>query len=203
MIQSLGIFGASFDPPHLGHKALVEAALDELGLDEIWVIPVGVPVHKQLSCKVSAQTRLAWVTRMFEDTPKVRVLDWEVRRAQPTATIESMRKVCEQVDVVPVYLMGMDAWQGFSDWIAYDAYHKLCNMAVFPRKHEVMIAYKNWLQVHDASKLLCAQAGHVYVAQTILPDISATQVRKDILTGQDVSSMLDMKLISDIKMAYQ
>ena len=47
-IRQIGLFGGSFDPPHMGHVSLVEAGLDVLGLDEVWVIPA-LPVHRKLS----------------------------------------------------------------------------------------------------------------------------------------------------------
>ena len=61
MTKRIGLFGGSFDPPHLGHKALVDAALQELNLDEVWVIPVGLPVHRQLSGKATPEQRLFWL----------------------------------------------------------------------------------------------------------------------------------------------
>jgi len=76
-MSKIGIFGGSFDPPHLGHKALVEAALLELELDGVWVLPVGVPVHRELTSYISAKQRLLWVEKMFAGMEGVEVFDWE------------------------------------------------------------------------------------------------------------------------------
>lgn len=195
----IGVFGGSFDPPHLGHKALVQAALDELALDEIWVMPVGLPVHRSLTPHISAQQRLAWVESMFADMEQVRVLDWEVRQTDPTAAIEVMRWVNEQIDSVPIWLMGMDAWLGLSSWVAYPEHVQWCNIAVFPRYGEQADMYDGWKQVTCLSSL---QAGQVYWGKSILPMVSATQIREDILTGKDVSTVLDARIANEIEIAY-
>ena len=45
----VGVFGGEFDPPHLGHLAVVRAARDQLGLDRVLVVPTGLPPHRAAS----------------------------------------------------------------------------------------------------------------------------------------------------------
>ena len=47
--MKIGIYGGSFNPPHLGHMAAAESAAKYLGLDELLLIPAGIPPHKMLS----------------------------------------------------------------------------------------------------------------------------------------------------------
>ncbi len=82
--QRIGLFGGSFDPPHIGHVALVEAALDALGLHAVWVIPAGFPVHRILSDHVTPEQRLYWMRSIFSANERVKVLDWEVASDEPT-----------------------------------------------------------------------------------------------------------------------
>jgi len=203
-MSNIGVFGGSFDPPHIGHRALVEAALHELALDEVWVMPVGMAVHRQLTSNISAEQRLAWVQKMFMGMDKVRVLDWEVTQARAVASIEVMRDLNEQLDSVPVWLMGMDAWLGLPDWIDYPEHAQWCNVAVFPRQDEKSLyaakVHADWQQVDLLSKL---QAGQVYWAHASLPAVSATQIRRDILTGKDVSTVLDAHIADEIQSAYK
>jgi len=200
IMTRIGVFGGSFDPPHLGHKALVQAALDELGLDEVWVIPVGKAVHRKLTSQISAVQRLAWVERMFAEMQDVRVLDWEVRQPKAMPSIEVMRYLQKQLDSVPVWLMGMDAWQGLPCWVDYPEHQKWCNIAVFPRENEVRRLHAGWHHVEHISSL---QAGQVYWADSLLPHISATKIRKDILTGNTVSTVLDASIVNEIQTAYR
>jgi len=201
-MKKVGVFGGSFDPPHIGHRALLEAALEMLPLDEVWVVPVGLPVHRQLSPHVSAEQRLVWVETMFLDLPQVQVMDWEVRKNKPTPSIETMRDVVNCSDVVPYWLMGMDAWKGLPDWVAYPEHRELCNMVVFSRQGEMKVQHGDWIDVTEPSQLLDAKAGHVYHVEATLPDVSATQIRQDILTGKQVSTVLDASIADEIQSAY-
>jgi len=197
----IGVFGGSFDPPHLGHKALVEAAIVELELDAVWVIPVGDnPVHRSLSEGVSAKQRLSWVESMFAGMDGVEVFDWEVKSAEPMPSIAFMRRLGKDLPNVPIWLMGMDAWLGLPSWIDYPEHMQWCNMAVFPRHGESVDMHEGWEQVTCLSSM---KAGQVYWGQSELPMISATQVREDILTGKDVSTVLDVCIADEIQSAYQ
>jgi len=202
-MKKVGVFGGSFDPPHIGHRALVEAALEMLPLDEIWVVPVGLPVHRQLSPHVSAEQRLAWVETMFLDLPQVQVMDWEVRKSKSTPSIETMRNVVSCSDAVPCWLMGMDAWKGLPDWVAYPEHRKLCNMVVFSRQGEMKVQHGDWMEVTEPSQILNAKPGHVYHVEAGLPDVAATKIRQDILTGKQVSTVLDARIANEIQSAYK
>lgn len=201
-MQRIGVFGGSFDPPHIGHRSLVEVALNQLKLDEVWVIPVGNPVHRTLTAHISAQQRLAWVESMFEGLSRVRVLDWEVQQDEEVPAIETMRYVAKQLNVVPCWLLGMDVWQGLPSWVAYPEHRGVCNVAVFPRQGEKVQKHTDWLEVTEMPQDLDVKAGHVYYVDSNLPDISATQIRRDILTGKNVSAVLDARIADEIQIAY-
>ncbi|MDQ6991403.1 MAG: nicotinate (nicotinamide) nucleotide adenylyltransferase [Mariprofundaceae bacterium] len=198
----IAVFGGSFDPPHVGHKALVQAALDGLDLDGVWVIPVGKPVHRTLTPRVSPQQRFLWVQKMFANMPKVHVFDWEVCQENPTPTIDMMRWVNEQLDSVPLWLMGMDAWRGLPSWVAYPEHIEWCNVLVLDRQGEALKQHDGWCEVNfDDDSVL--SAGHVAYIHVDLPNVSATQIRQAILTGQDVSTILDARIMEEIQTAYR
>jgi len=198
-MSNIGVFGGSFDPPHLGHKALVEAALLELELDGVWVLPVGVPVHRELTSSISAKQRLLWVEKMFAGMEGVEVFDWEVQSVKPTPSIELMYRLGKDLPNVPVWLMGMDAWLGLPHWIAYPEHAQWCNMAVFSRADEKFKLHTDWQVVDTLSNM---QTGQVCIAKSNLPDVSASQIRQAILAGNDVSKMLDVSIADDIQTAY-
>ncbi|MDQ6993979.1 MAG: nicotinate (nicotinamide) nucleotide adenylyltransferase [Mariprofundaceae bacterium] len=201
-MTKIAVFGGSFDPPHVGHKALVQAALHNLDLDAVWVIPVGKPVHRTLTPRVSPQQRFLWVQKMFEDMPKVDVFDWEVCQENPTPTIDMMRWVNEQLDSVPIWLMGMDAWCGLPSWVAYPEHMQWCNVLVLDRQGEALKQHDGWCEVNlDDDSVL--SAGHVAYMHVDLPNVSATKIRQAILTGQDVSTVLDARIMEEIQTAYR
>lgn len=202
----IGLFGGSFDPPHLGHDALVRAALIQLALDEVWVIPAGIPVHRELSGRASGQCRLEWLHSMFADEPRVRVLDWEVRRDMPTPTIETLRRVHrEHPALTPLWLMGMDAFAGLEQWVEYPAHQQLCNVAVFTRQGAAHAAVPpGWTEIDIADWRPdgVAAAGHVVMLEAELPDVSATEVRRRAVAGISLAGMVDESIRAEVERFY-
>ncbi len=145
----IGLFGGSFDPPHNGHVALVQAGLNVLKLDEVWVIPA-LPVHRDLSGCADGKTRLRWLEMIFRSNCRVKVLDWEIRRERPTAMVETLREFADKLTMVPWLMLGEDAWTGLADWQEYPAHQKLCNVAVFARQSvtaKSMSGLSGWKQI--------------------------------------------------------
>ena len=68
--RRVGLFGGAFDPPHCAHVAIARAALDQLALDELRIIPTGVAWHKSRSLSPAAD-RLAMVRLAFADLPGI------------------------------------------------------------------------------------------------------------------------------------
>jgi len=197
--KMVGVFGGSFDPPHMGHRALVEVAKERLKLDEVWVIPVGLAVHRSLTSGVAAAQRLQWVETAFSDLDYVKVLSWEVDQVEAVPTIETMRRVVSMLDTVPCWLMGMDVWRSFPSWIAYPEHLALCNVVVLDRSGESLVMHEAWKRVETLNGL---PAGHVCYLEVSLPAVSATQIRQTMMAGQEISTGVDERIKNDIRAAY-
>ena len=79
--MKIGVYGGSFNPPHLGHVRAAQACKQALGLDRVLVIPASIPPHKQLtSSSASPEERLALTRLAFENLPGFEVLNLEIRR---------------------------------------------------------------------------------------------------------------------------
>ncbi len=179
MTKQIGLFGGSFDPPHLGHQALVDAAIQELDLDEVWVIPAGLPVHRQLSGKATSEQRLSWLSAIFADEPRVRIVDWEIKHAKPSPAIATLRRFqAENPSIIPTWLMGLDSFLDMPNWVEYPEHQKLCNLAVFQREN--MVKYLKTMGWKDTPTLNNElDTGHIIFINKTLPNISATQIRKN------------------------
>jgi len=212
-VRSIGLFGGSFDPPHLGHVALVQAGL-EMGLDEVWVMPA-LPVHRELSGKADGAMRFNWLQQVFEDEPRVRLLDWEISQSSPTATVDSLRRFkAEYSDTVPWLMLGDDAWQGLTSWREYPKHQRLCNIAVFARQCSELsqpVAHAGWQQVgldcwsvsRTINPTICQTAGHYCHVPVALPEISATLVRQRAALGLPLTNLVPKVLQSEIEKYYQ
>jgi len=202
--RQVGLFGGSFDPPHLGHVALVQAGLD-VGLDKIYVIPA-LPVHRALSGCADGQTRFDWLRQMFAEEPRVQVVDWEISRQQPTPAIETLRQFHHMYpDTTPWLMMGADAWSGLPSWREYPAHRKLCNVAVFARRgmaSETADCHPGWRHLDVKHGLGCNGPGHQAYVQVALPDISATALRRDAMQGVGLTGRVPDIICRQIEQAY-
>ncbi len=179
----VGMFGGAFDPPHIAHRALAEAALRQLQLDRLYVFPTGEAWHKERRLG-PAEHRLAMARLAFEGLPGVVVDDRELRRAGPTYSIDTLRELrAAHPQAELVLLMGEDQAAGFTRWRAWDAIADLARLAVARRG--------------DAAGLEALQAlPGVRVAGLQLPamDVSATDIRARLTAGQDTSELVDPRV---------
>jgi nicotinate-nucleotide adenylyltransferase len=203
-IRQIGLFGGSFDPPHMGHVALVEAGLDVMGLDEVWVIPA-LPVHRELSGRADAATRLRWLEMIFEADSRIKVLDWEIRRERPTAMVETLREFADRQVVVPWLMLGADAWAGLAGWREYPAHQGLCNVAVFARRglvRESVPKLSGWKQVGMQGWRKCEGSGHMLYVSVELPDVSATALRRGIMKTEGLADSIPPLIYNEVQEAY-
>ena len=60
--MKIGIFGGTFNPPHLGHLAAARAAIEALELDKLLIVPAAVPPHKELPLSIGWPCQRRWPT---------------------------------------------------------------------------------------------------------------------------------------------
>jgi nicotinate-nucleotide adenylyltransferase len=113
----VGIFGGTFDPPHLGHLALAEWARVELELDFVWFVPAGVPPHKRSSARTPARHRLAMTRLATRGNASFRVSPIETRRRGPSYTVDTVRAFARSHPGAALYLMmGADMYDTLDSW---------------------------------------------------------------------------------------
>jgi nicotinate-nucleotide adenylyltransferase len=120
---AVGVLGGVFDPPHRGHVALANAAVEQLGLDRLLVLVVADPGHKDVA--TPAETRL-WLARLaFADVPGAEVvLDPHPR------TVDSLE--ARALDD-PLFVLGTDELVDFPRWKDPDRVLELAHLAVAKR----------------------------------------------------------------------
>jgi len=92
MGKRIGLFGGSFDPPHLGHLALALDILEAHRLDEIWFCPAYRTPFKASGCWADASHRWNMVQCVIASIPGFLALDFELRRKAPSYTVDTLRE---------------------------------------------------------------------------------------------------------------
>jgi nicotinate-nucleotide adenylyltransferase len=128
--MSVAVFGGAFDPPHLGHLALVRTALERFDFARVLVVPAGDPPHKKVATPGSTRARLAELA--FADIPEVEISTVELEPAGPRYTVDTLRRLEEEYDDLTL-LVGADQFAGFLRWREPNTILELAELAVANR----------------------------------------------------------------------
>ena len=131
---AIGVLGSAFNPPHLGHLALAQEALWQLGLAEVVLVPTGEAPHKRIHDDPGRELRLAMTRLAAADDPRFTVSTLEVGREGPSYTYETLELLArEKGEPELVFVMGADAAVGFESWREPERVVELARLAVARR----------------------------------------------------------------------
>jgi nicotinate-nucleotide adenylyltransferase len=115
-VLRLGVFGGAFDPPHVAHVALVQAAVAQLQLDQVCVLPTGQAWHKPRNLSDAAH-RLAMTRLAFAHVPQVVVDEREILRTGPSYTVDTLHELQTEYPQAQLYLLlGDDQRRALPAW---------------------------------------------------------------------------------------
>lgn len=177
--MKIGIYGGTFDPPHLGHMEAARASVAVLGLDKLIFMPAKQPPHKQLhENSASPEQRLAMTTLVADGLLMPRVLevsDLELKREGKSYTSDTLRELKAQFPDDKLWLlMGTDMFLTLQNWHEAEQIMQMASIAAFARK-EADCDEMLQIQGKYLSETYGAQVTIVQLPQ--IREISSTQVR--------------------------
>jgi len=176
--RRVGLFGGSFDPVHNAHVALARAALAELHLDEVRWIPAGQAWQKERPLTDAAH-REAMLRLALRGEPRFVLDRIEIERAGPSYTLDTVRTyAAAQPQAQWFLIIGQDQYAGLHTWNGWQQLLDLVTLAVANRPGEVQ-------KVHDDVR----RFSHRVVPLPML-DISATEVRRRVAAGGDITALV-------------
>lgn len=174
-LNKIGIFGGSFNPPHIGHIAAARQARQLLGLDKVLLIPTRIAPHKDLSeDSCSAEHRLAMVQLAAAGEEGLEVSDLELRRKGVSYTYETLLELKKQYpDSKFTLLLGSDVFASLDRWKETNSILQNADVAVLCRgekgEQEAVAAQKEKIE---------SLGGSVVILQNEAVSISSTDVRR-------------------------
>lgn len=164
----LGLFGGTFDPPHIGHLAVGSAALDQLDIDEVRFVPAGQPWQKSTTRVVTpAEHRLEMVRLATADDARFVVDDIEIRRDGPSYTIDTVRDIGSPI----MLILGADAAASIPTWDRAEDLLEIVEIAVIPRPGV------------DVDAVIASVPGTLRALSMPTIDLSATEIRDHVAAG--------------------
>ena len=140
--MKLGIFGGSFDPVHLGHLLVAQAAVEELGLDKLFFIPAAQSPFKPESKPAPDAVRLQWLRLALAGKANCEVDDQEIRRGGISYTVDTLRDYAKRfADAELFYLIGADNVPKLNEWREPAELARLAEFVAIPRPGEARPAF--------------------------------------------------------------
>jgi nicotinate-nucleotide adenylyltransferase len=129
----IGIFGGTFDPPHLGHLVLAEWARVRLRLDRVWWVPVGRPPHKRRRDLSPSPVRVAMARLAIRGHASFRVSLDEVLAPGPSYTVDTLRALAKRSKDRVFLILGADSLDDFHNWNEPSEILRMATLAVAGR----------------------------------------------------------------------
>ena len=133
-MKRVGVFGGTFDPPHVGHLIAAERAVEQAELDHLLFVPTSVPPHKRDHEPEDGKHRLQMLRRSVQGNPRLRVSDIELRRGGVSYTVDTLKQLTANLPGTELaFIMGMDMLADFPTWRARDEILDLAEILVLTR----------------------------------------------------------------------
>jgi len=140
--MKIGLFGGSFDPVHLGHLLVAQAALEELGLDRLFFIPTAQSPFKPQNHAAPASARLQWLRLALAGKTRCEVDEQEIRRGGVSYTIETLRDYAKRFpNAQYFYLIGADNTAKLNEWREAGELARLAEFVAIPRPGGTMASF--------------------------------------------------------------
>ncbi len=176
----IGLFGGTFNPPHLGHVAVLRAAARLGRFDRLEVTVAGDPYQKRGETDLlPAEVRLAMARVAFSDLDLVSVSDRELRRVGPTYTIDTVTELLEEAEAVDL-IVGADLVEQLAGWHEAERLASMVLVGVVPRPGGRTVLPPGW-------------RGYEIPMDPV--DLSSTYIRDLVEEDRDLADLLPAGVI--------
>ena len=189
----IAIYGGSFNPMHIGHEKIVDYVLNNLNMDKIIIIPVGIPSHRENNLEQS-DTRLKICKEIFKGNKKIEVSDIEIKSEGKSYTYDTLLKLIDLYGENNEFfeIIGEDSLKSLKTWKNYEELLKICKFIVFRRKDD-----KN-IQIDEEF----LNNKNIIILENEYYDISSTEIRNMVKNNEDISAFVNKKVKKIIEKEY-
>jgi nicotinate-nucleotide adenylyltransferase len=192
----LGILGGTFNPIHLGHLRVAEEIAEDLALEKVYLIPSGIPPHKNSRPLAEFSHRLKMARLASTLSPLLDVWDIEGKRPGISYSIETLGQFHAHFgsQLKLFFIIGIDAFKEITTWKEYQNLFEYTTFVVIGRPGYNAEKFSDFLASVDARfewnacrNCYCHPSGNILIMRdTTLMDISATQIRERIAKKKSI-----------------
>lgn len=171
--MKLGVFGGTFDPPHVGHLIVAQDAFTALGLDRLLFVPAAAPPHKHGRVSAPPTQRLAMLRAALGTDPRFAIEELELHRPGPSYTVDTLRTLrADHPDAELFFLLGADQLRELHTWRDPAEIARLARVVMLSRSG-----------MDDGAAAVDVPCTRLAVTRV---DVSATDIRRRVAAGQPI-----------------
>ena len=201
MARLICLFGGTFDPVHRGHLEPLQELQQTLMADVVHIIPASIPPHRSTP-RANSRQRLEMLELALGEYPDFVVDTRELEREGPSWTVLTLQSLRKQYpDGSLCLVMGSDAFADLPSWYHWQEILDLAHIIVIERAGFEKPGRPEWATDYlreDVSSLRSSTCGGILHVSLKSVDISATDIRSRLSTGQPVTGLLSDEVITYI-----
>ncbi len=210
-MEKVGLLGGTFDPVHVGHLQLAKAAIAEIDLDRVLLIPAADPPHK-CSTRITPFARRVEMLRLVlggdrDPKAKLELCLIEGRLPTPSYTVDTLRWLQSESgkEVDFYFLIGMDAFAELLTWKSYR--ELLCRVTLLVAPRQGFSPTDKLEQIsrclgydRGANRWHAAEAFHdIVFLHSMVPEVSSSAIRQALARGKGEVAGLDSRVLDYIR----
>jgi nicotinate-nucleotide adenylyltransferase len=188
----IGILGGMFNPPHVGHIELARAALQQLELARVLLVPSSIPPHKPVIWDPGGEHRAQMCRLASKHEPRIEVCAVELERPGPSYTVDTLRSIHDShPDAELTLILGADMAATLDRWREPGEIVELARVAVAQREgvsREQVVGTLRRLGAGERAQFL----------EMSPRDLSSSQVRRALTSGQPIEPMVGAEVAAYI-----
>ena len=185
-----GIFGGSFDPVHVGHLLIASAAIEELNLEKLYIVPAYLPPHKIGNSMADFEMRFRWLVKVFEKLDGAVVSSYERDKGGLSYSLLTVQHFIETEGEIPYFIVGEDSYGNLSTWYRYEELLKCVKLVIYHRMDA------------DTRKNREMLTSGITVLDAPVIDLSSSLIRERINNKKSIFGMVPVEIISEVMAFY-
>lgn len=217
MAERIGVYGGTFDPPHLGHLAIAEQLVDAFVLDRLLMVPAAIPPHKRGQTISSPFHRLAMLALATAQSSRIFLATLEVEPGATPYTVDTLRRLQQtHPEARLFFIMGADSFRDVSCWHHYEElltrYSTIVAMRPgFPGKEVTTwgelagnlpaLFQELVVDLRGGSRptMEQMQCPHIFLTDYVSVDVSATNIRLAVAEGRPLRDLVPSSVATYIE----
>lgn len=190
----IGIFGGTFDPPHIGHLAITKKALDQLKLNKVLWVVTQTPPHKIGKVISPVEIRVEMVKGVIKNYPEFEISRIDIDRPGPHYTVDTVSLIQKMYPEAELYyLMGGDSLRDLPKWARPQELISKVKLAVLKRPGSEF-------DLHELEKIIPGITQKiVFIHHPLKYDIASHIIREGIEQGKNMNDKLSKGVVEIIQ----